>query len=231
MLKQIVSHSGLARMLAVLVVAGALVPLSAQAQTGNVTGSVVAATTGQPINGTQVSIVGTTQGALSNANGRFLVTNVTAGTVTVRVNYVGYGTQTQEVTVTSGGTALAEFRLEISAVSLDEIVVTGTAGAVERRKIGVSLASLDIGAISEAQPITSFGQAMEGRVPGLRSIGTVGGVGATRELRIRGTDSFSLGQRPVVYIDGVRVDSRGGEWTRGGLGSSSMTCCSFSGGA
>jgi len=230
-LKQIVSHSGLARMLAVLVVAGALVPVSAQAQTGNVTGSVVAATTGQPINGVQVSIVGTTQGGLSNANGRFLVTNVTAGTVTVRVNYVGYGTQTQEVTVTSGGTASAEFRLEISAVSLDEIVVTGTAGAVERRKIGVSLASLDIGAISEAQPITSFGQAMEGRVPGLRSIGTVGGVGATRELRIRGTDSFSLGQRPVVYIDGVRVDSRGGEWTRGGLGSSSMTCCSFSGGA
>ena len=199
MLRQVVSHSGLARMLAVLVVAGALVPVSAQAQTGNVTGSVVAATTGQPLNGAQVSILGTTQGSLSNTNGRFLITNVTAGTISLRVNYVGYGSQTQEVTVTSGGTVSADFRLEISAVNLDEIVVTGTAGAVERRKIGVSLASLDMASISEIQPMTSFGQAMEGRVPGLRSIGTVGGVGATRELRIRGTDSFSLGQRRRLH--------------------------------
>ena len=49
--------------------------------------------------------------------------------------------------------------------------------------------------------------------------GSVGGVGTTRELRIRGTDSFSLGQRPVIYIDGIRVDNRGGEWGSGTGGS------------
>ena len=215
---------------AAFVLAGATAPAAAAAQTGSVTGAVMAATTMQPINGAQVTIAGTTLGGLTNANGRYLITNVPAGTYEVSVLYVGYGTQTQSITVSADGTAIADFNLQISAVAMDEIVVTGTAGAVERRKIGVSLSSLDMSKISEAQPISGFSQALEGRVPGLRSIGTVGGVGTTRELRIRGTDSFSLGQRPVVYIDGVRVDAQGGEWS-GGLGSSSLTCCAFSGGA
>lgn len=229
MSRHFVSRAGWGRAVFAFALAAALAPAGAGAQTGNVTGSVLAATTGQPINGVQVTIAGTSLGALTNANGRFLITRVPEGTHRVQVVYVGYGTQGQEVTVTSGGTALAEFRLEVSAVDLDEIVVTGTAGAVERRKIGVSLATMDMSQISEAQPVLSFGQALEGRVPGLRSIGTVGGVGATRELRIRGTDSFQLGQRPVVYIDGVRVDSRGGEW--GSDAGASTTCCAFSGGA
>jgi len=227
MLRRVVSHLGWAGALGAFALAGALVPAAASAQTGNVTGSVTAATTGQPINGAQVSIQGTSLGVLTNANGRFLITRVPEGTHTVQVVYVGYGTQSQEISVTSGGTAVAEFRLDVSAVDLDEIVVTGTAGAVERRKIGVSLSSLDMANVSEAQPIVGFGQALEGRIPGLRSIGTVGGVGTTRELRIRGTDSFQLGQRPIVYIDGVRVDGSGGEW--GSMGQS--TCCAFSGGA
>jgi outer membrane cobalamin receptor len=216
--------------LGALGLAVALSPLALSAQTGNVTGRVVAATTGQPVNGAQVSIEGTSQGSLTNSNGRYVITRVPTGTVTVQVVSVGYATQTMEVTVASGQTAVADFELQVSAVALDEIVVTGTAGAVERRKIGVSLASVDVSDITEAQPITGFGQILEGRVPGLRSIGTVGGVGTTRELRIRGTDSFSLGQRPIVYIDGVRVDGSGGEWG-GGVNGGSTTCCAFSGGA
>jgi len=202
-------------------------PGDVAAQEGVVTGSVIAATTGQPINGAQVTLAGTQMGSLTNANGRFLITRVPAGAYTVTVINVGYGSQSQEVTVTAGGTAAVEFRLEVSAIDLDEIVVTGTAGAVERRKIGVALASVNVADISETTPVDGFSQVLEGRIPGVRSIGTVGGVGASRELRIRGTDSFTLGQRPVIYIDGIRVDQYGGEW--GGIGSS--TCCAFSGGA
>ena len=209
-----------------------LLPTEVVAQEGTVTGLVAAATTGQPINGAQISIEGTDLGSLTNASGRFLITRVPVGTYTVQVVHVAYGTATQEVTVTPDGTAAVEFMLNVAAVNLDEIVVTGTAGAVERRKIGVSLASIDLGNIQETTPLEGFSQALEGRIPGVRSIGTVGGVGASRELRIRGTDSFSLGQRPVIYIDGVRVDNRGAEWGSGvGDTGFSSTCCAFSGGA
>ena len=216
-------------LLAVAAAVAFLLPAQAAAQDGTVTGQVVAATTGQPINGVQISILETALGGLSNVSGRFLINRVPAGTYTVQATYVGYGTQTQEATVSPGGAASLQFEMEVSAVAMDELIVTGTAGAVERRKLGTSAASLDVTAVSEVTPLSSFGQALEGRIPGVRSIGTVGGVGAGRELRIRGTDSFSLGQRPVIYIDGVRVDARQREW--GSSAGGSTTCCAFSGGA
>ncbi len=220
------------RLASLLAVAATMAFLSATqtvAQDGTVTGQVVAATTGQPIDGVQITIVDTQLGVLSNSTGRFLIVRVPPGTYTVQATSVGYATQTRQVNVSAGGTAAVQFEMEVSAVAMDELIVTGTAGAVERRKLGTSAASLDVTSIEEVTPLASFGQALEGRIPGVRSIGTVGGVGAGRELRIRGTDSFSLGQRPVIYIDGVRVDTRQQEW--GSSAGGSTTCCAFSGGA
>src|SRR6185436_9119444 len=53
-----------------------------------------------------------------------------------------------------------------------------------------------------------------------------GGVGGAKDLRIRGTSSFTLNQRPIVYIDGVRLDTRATDWS----GSVAGACCSFNGG-
>jgi TonB-dependent SusC/RagA subfamily outer membrane receptor len=197
------------------------------AQTGSLTGSVVDATSGAPINGAQVSIEGTSLGGLSNAKGRFLILNVPTGPRTVRVTYLGYRTEEQAVTVTVGDPVQANFMLQVSAVTLDEVVVTGTAGAVEQRKLGQKIASLNLDNIQQDVPLEGFSQALEGRIPGVRSVGVAGGVGAGRELRIRGTSSFELGQRPVIYIDGVRMDTNATEW--GSL--AGATCCAFSGGA
>lgn len=212
-----------------LALAGALaLPslLSAQ-QVGSVTGTIVDAINRQPLSGAQISIEGTQRGGLSDARGRFLILQVPAGPQTVRVTFIGYGTQTREITVDAGGAVTLEFELRISAITLDEVVVTGTAGAVDKRKVGSSMATLNVAQVQENLPITDFGSILQARIPGVRSIGAVGGVGVGRQLQIRGTASFSLNQRPVVYIDGVRVDASAGEW--GGLGGTA--CCSFSGGA
>jgi len=101
-------------------------------QTGTVTGSVVEDATGAPVNGVQISIEGIDRGGLTNQQGRYLVVNVPAGTHTVRATYIGFRTTTTEVSVTAGAIATADFRLEVSALSMDEIVVTGTAGAWAR---------------------------------------------------------------------------------------------------
>ena len=77
-------------------------------------------------------------GGLTNADGRFLVNRVPAGSYTMRAVYVGYGTETREVNIPAGGAATVDFAMEVSAVAMDEIIVTGTAGAVERRKLGTS---------------------------------------------------------------------------------------------
>jgi TonB-dependent SusC/RagA subfamily outer membrane receptor len=143
------------------------------------------------------------------------------------VTYIGYGTQTQEITVSEGEPVTLNFELQISAVSLDEVVVTGTAGAVEKRKVGSSMTTMNMAQVQENVPVQDFGTALQARIPGVRSVGTVGGVGASRQLQIRGMASLRLDQRPVIYIDGVRVDAAQTEW--GGM--ASAACCSFSGGA
>ncbi len=204
----------------------ALLAAPAAAQTGTVTGTVTDRATNQPLNGVQVSVVGTSRGGLTDGRGRFLIPGVPAGQQTVQAVFIGYRTDQQTVTVTANGTATVDFGLAVSAISLEEVVVTGTGGAVERRQLGATVASVDVTKIQETVPVADVGQVLQARIPGVRSIGTVGGVGASRDLRIRGTSSFSLGQRPVIYIDGVRIDTRQSEW-----GTSLGSCCSFSGGA
>ncbi len=195
-------------------------------QTGTVTGTVVDQATRQPLNGVQVSVEGTNRGGLTDGRGQFTIPGVPAGQHTVEVVFIGYRTEQQTVTVTTGQAATADFELSVSAVSLDEVVVTGTAGAVERRQLGATIASVDVTKVQERVPVADVGQVLQARIPGVRSIGTVGGVGASRDLRIRGTTSAELGQRPVIYVDGVRIDTSPQEW-----GQTLGSCCSFSGGA
>jgi TonB-linked SusC/RagA family outer membrane protein len=122
-----------------------------------------------------------------------------------------------------------QFELTVSAVSLDEVVITGTGGGTERKKLGPSIASLDVAMIDELTPVASFGSALAAKVPGVRSIGITGGVGASADLRIRGTSSFNLRQRPVVYIDGVRMDTKQSYF--GGALDLGTACCFIDGGA
>ena len=198
------------------------------AQTGAVTGTITDAASGQPIGEAHVILVGTEVSRTTDLAGRYVLTDVPVGEYTVRVRVVGYGPREKEVTVAAGGTQVADFRLAASAIDLDEIVVLGLGGPVDRRKTGSSLATLDVGGIAETTPVDGFSQVLEGRIPGVRSSGTSGGVGAGRTLVIRGVDSFNYtSQRPVVYIDGVRVDVQKEEW--GDM--QGVTCCFFSGGA
>ena len=206
--------------------AALLVALPLSAQTGSIVGTVIDKTGLQPLNGVQVSIDGSTRGTLSDARGRFSIAGIPVGTVTVRATYIGYRTETKLTTVAVGAAATVNFEMGVSAVSLDEVVVTGTAGAVEKKQLGATVSTVSVANVQEKVPVTDVSSVLQARIPGLRSMGTAGGVGASRDLRIRGTSSFSLGQRPVIYIDGVKVDTRQAEWNAMG-----GSCCSYSGGA
>jgi TonB-dependent SusC/RagA subfamily outer membrane receptor len=197
-----------------------------QAQTGTISGTIVDKSGRSPLNGVQVSIDGTGRGTLTDARGRYVLPGIPTGTVTVRAIMIGFRTEMKEVQVAAGGTTTADFELGMSAISLDEVVVTGTAGAAQKKQLGATVSTVNVANVQERVPVTDVGSVLQARIPGVRSIGTVGGVGASRDLRIRGTSSFDLGQRPIVYIDGVKVDTKQTVWT--GMGTS---CCSYSGGA
>ena len=108
--------SGAFATLALLAVAVAQ-PLAAQA-TGTITGRVTDALTGRPISDAQVSIAGTSRGTLTNRTGEFLLPAVPVGEVTVRVLFIGFSSQSQQVTVTAAATARADFLLQAATIDL-----------------------------------------------------------------------------------------------------------------
>ena len=73
----------------------------------------------------KVSIEGTGIGVVANSSGRFLLQNVPAGQQTVKVVLIGFNQVQQDVTVTVGQAASVEIELSPTAISLNEIVVTG----------------------------------------------------------------------------------------------------------
>ena len=192
-------------------------PLLAQ-QAGTVTGQVTNATSGRELSGVQVSIVGSGLGTLTGNNGRFLIPNVPAGPVTVRADMIGFGVGEVQITVDAGGTALADFALTERAISLDEIVVTGSGAETARRKLGNSISTVNAVDVVRSAPITSVDQLIQGRSAGVAMNLASGTVGLGGMIRIRGMTSVSLSGDPVVYIDGIRVDAshdQSGVWFGG----------------
>lgn len=188
-------------------------PLAAQA-TGTITGEVIEAVTQRPLAGAQVFIPGSQSGTLTNADGRFLIPGVQAGPVTVRVQLIGYGTAEREITVRAGQTAQIDFELRQSAISLDEIVVTGAGVATERRKLGNTVAAIDMAGVEDA-PVANVSEILQGREPGVVANLSGGSAGEGSNIRIRGGSSLSQSNDPILIIDGVRVDMGMG---MGGLG-------------
>lgn len=182
-----------------------LTPGAADAQeTGRVVGQVTAAVNMRPLEGAQVFVEGLRIGGLTNAEGRFLILNVPAGTHTVRVENLGFAAASQSVTVTAGGTATVNFSLTETAVALEELVVTGTATEVRAREVGNSLDAITSRDI-ENMPVTNTENILGGRVPGVTVTQAGGQPGSGGTIRIRGQSTASQTTEPLIYIDGVRV--------------------------
>lgn len=186
-------------------VAIAAAGVSAQA-TGTVTGLVRDATTLEPLAGAQVSIEGTGIGGLVNNVGRYLLLNVPAGSQTVIVTLIGFSPGEETLTVTSGGTATADFGLHEQALSLEGVIVTGTAGQARRREVGNVIEQVSSGDIAMAA-IVSFSDVLQGRAAGLQIGSTDGQVGSGSAIRIRGNASLTQSNMPLIYLDGVRIET------------------------
>ena len=203
MRSSVVSSLVLRTALAVLVGAAAAAP--AIAQQGIVAGTVVRAGTMTPVEGAQVQLQGTRLGTATDAAGRFRITNVpgAAGTdVTLQVRRLSF-----QPTTATARVGAADVRIVIAeaTVRLDEVVVTGTPGATERRSIGNAIST-----ITATEEIEKSGAGDVGNLINARAVGVIvtpgtGRAGSGPSINIRGRSTISLSQQPLVYIDGVRV--------------------------
>lgn len=178
----------------------------AAAQQGIITGRVIDRASTAPISDANISLLGTQRVVRTTDDGRYRMAGVAPGAYTVRVNRLGYAAMTLPVTVASGEVTL-DFRLEPTAVTIDEVVVSATGTSERKRESGS-----DVGIIKPAQDaslanLQNFSQLLEARTPGLIVSSNSGSVGTSSRIRIRGANSISLSNDPLLIVDGVRLDN------------------------
>ena len=180
----------MATLLAALVISSVI----AFAQTKTVTGTVVDEM-GEPMIGVNVVVAGTTNGATTDIDGNFSITNV-ANNATLKVTFVGY--RTLEVPV--AGKSKVDITLAEDRDELDEVVVIGY-GTVKKRDLTGSVSSVNSKELV-ANPVSDVSQALQGKLAGVSVVSQDGRPGGESTIRVRGGGSISQSNDPLFIVDG-----------------------------
>ena len=211
----------LAAVLAFLALALGTLPL--MAQTGTLVGRVTDARTGTPVTTAQITITGTTLGAVVDAEGRFRVVGVPPGRHEVRARSIGYQPAIAAFSVAEDGSADVNLAMNGSVTNLDAVLVTGAVGDTRRRAIGNAVSTVSVSDVMGKSSVSNITEVLQSKVPGLTLLPGSGEAGTSTNYRLRGAGSLYAGNNPTIYVDGVRLNSRGqGNYTVFGQTASSL---------
>jgi TonB-linked SusC/RagA family outer membrane protein len=194
-----------------------LLPAGLAAQgSGSVTGVVTDQATRRGVQSVQVSVTGTQRGGLTDAEGRYTITGIPSGTREIRARRVGYAPLARTVNVPSGGTVTVDFAAAQAVSQLQEVVVNAVTGQQQRRvETGTNNGLINVSDLNQGA-ITKMSDVLQGRVAGVNLQSTSGTAGTSQRIRIRGANSLSLSNEPLIYVDGVQFSNNKGGFTLGG---------------
>ena len=180
------------------VCAGALLALlsavsgDAQAQSAVITGKVTGRGS-EPLGGATVLVEGLGIAAGTAQSGTYTLTvpadKAKGQTVTLRARYIGYQAGTKQITLTPG-TQTQDFELKFDPMTLDVVVVTGTAGGTELKKVPFAVSQVDRSQLQEAPAVSALGS-LEGKVAGVRLIDASGAPGGEPVIRLRSATALT----------------------------------------
>jgi len=187
------------------------------AQQGRITGTVTDSKDGSGMPGVNVQVKGTTNGTITDINGKFML-NVSTKNAVIIVSCVGYNSQ--EIRL-KGDQKIANVALEENSKLLDEVVVVGY-GSMKKSDLTGSVGSLSGDKLKESV-VANFDQALQGRIAGVQVSSNSGTPGAATTIRIRGASSITSDNEPLYIIDGIPVQGSGAtiagfDWAGGANG-------------
>jgi TonB-linked SusC/RagA family outer membrane protein len=200
------------RLIAVLI-AAAVAPVTLAAQeAATITGRVTNAQ-GQPEAAVLVRIESLNVGASTGADGNYRLVvpgaRIRAGqAANITASRTGLSPVTRSVTLSPGANLTQNFQMATSVLLLEDVVVTGTAGAVEARKV-----PFEVGQVTGEDievPTVSAAGALQGKVAGLTVVQGSGRPGAAPSILLRGPKSINASgrsQEPLYIVDGVILGS------------------------
>jgi len=186
------------RTFSAMVCAGALLVLSGAAfrdlaaQSAVITGK-VSGKGGESLSGATVSIAEVGAAIATTTAGTYTLTvpaEQTKGqSVTLRVRSVGYKPEVRQITLRPG-TQTFDFQLQFDVMQLEEVVVTGTGAATERKNLTFAVGRVDSSQLNQAPAVSALGS-LEGKIAGVRLIQGSGAPGSEPMIRLRGATAIT----------------------------------------
>ncbi len=189
----------------------------ASAQTKTISGTVTSADNGSAIPGVTVLVKGTTNGTVTDVNGKYSL-QVKNSATTLVFSFVGM--KTQEIAI--NGKTTINVVMKASSLALQQVVVAALGISRHKRALGYSVTKVSSAEISKT-PTTDAINAIAGKVAGVRVVSSSGAAGAASFVEIRGSSSIMGNNQPLYVVDGVPISSGGGVGNTAGVAYSNRT--------
>ena len=181
------------------------------AQQKTITGTV--SDSSGPLPGVSVLVKGTNKGNESDFNGNYSIQAKTGDVLVFR--YLGYKMISKTVTESNTINSL----LEQDASVLDEIVVTALGIKSKPRALSYSVQTVDSKEIQNSNEI-NIATALSSKAAGVQVTASSGSVGASANIRVRGSTSINRNNSPLFVVDGVPIDNSSSQNATGGVDNS-----------
>lgn len=152
-----------------------------------------------PIPGVSIMVKGTKNGAVTDFDGRYTLSDVALKSILV-YSYLGY--KEKQVSFIRNGETIKVI-LQEEAQSLDEVVVIGY-GTVKKKDLTGAISTVRASSIEQGDPV-DLQSALAGRVAGLQLTQNDNGLGSGVKAIIRGGSSLTSGNQPLYVIDGFPI--------------------------
>lgn len=170
--------------------------LAVQQQDQKLKGQVIDATTGEPVIGVNVLVKGTTNGTITDIDGKYEL-NAPAGAI-LQISFIGY--KTVEIAAT---TSEQTIKLHEDTETLDEVVVVGY-GVQKKESLTGAMSTLKENRLKDVTTPTVENM-LNGKVSGVYVAPGSGQPGSNGAVQIRGRATLSGSTSPLWVIDGVIV--------------------------
>ena len=169
-----------------------------QADKITVQGTVVDAT-GEPLIGVSVLELGTTNGAITDIDGKFSL-SVASGSK-LELSYIGYKSIQVEAKADLGVITLSE-----DTEVLEEVVVTALGIKREKKALGYAMQEVK-GESLVASREANIANALSGKIAGVQITRSSNGPGGSSKIQLRGANSVTGMNQPLIVVDGVPMDN------------------------
>jgi len=171
------------------------------------TGVITDAISNEPLIGATVQLKGTTDGGVTDYDGRYsFQVDLVAGDYQLVARYTGYQSSSSDISLGNNTNINTDFSLATDALDLETIVVTGSSVATSKRQLGNAISTLDAKDLDQTGAV-AVDQALSGKVAGALVLQNSGDPAGGISIRLRGASTISGSSDPLYIIDGVLVNN------------------------